>query len=154
VSSPFGDAMRIATVPLASSQTVAPKKSVGWLARLRHAFGSDAADVRAPADLYDAVVHLVGDAADDIEAEPRLASLGSPVVRIAIDADLPSCWVQDQRFLDALARAMPADRRNGLERIARAWAARNDDKLHRAMLAVADHLLLAARQVEEVDAGS
>jgi hypothetical protein len=62
--------------------------------------------------------------------------------------------VQDRVFLAAIADALPAERRSGFEHVVRAWDARNADRLNRSMLAVAEHLLAAAREVEEVHAGT
>jgi hypothetical protein len=160
VSTPMGDAMSIVDVPLAAP----PRKEAarGWLARIRAAFGPGRTDplVRAREEC-DVIVHAAGEAGDDEQARPLLQWLAKPAIEIDMGSGhgLPldsfaRCWVQDRVFLAAIADALPAARRSGFEHIVRAWEARNDDRLHRAMQAVAGHLLFAARQVEEVQAGS
>lgn len=64
------------------------------------------------------------------------------------------CWVQECVLLDAIGRCLPEDDRTGFERIVAAWEQRNELRLHRAMTAVAEHLLFAARQAQEVAAGA
>jgi hypothetical protein len=56
----------------------------------------------------------------------------------------------DRRLLDAIANALPEKRRAAFAPLARAWEAAVDERLHRAMRAVAGHVLDAARQVETV----
>jgi hypothetical protein len=171
VSSPVGDAMSIVDVPLIASLPVqAPVVTrADWLMRLRAAFGLaphidgppiEPALVRAREDC-DVVLHAAGEPGDVDAAKPLLQWLGKPVVRLDMGAgsaipfeDFARCWVRDRVFLNAIGDALPAARRSGFEHILRAWEARNDERLHRSMVAVADHLLFAAKQVQEAQAGS
>lgn len=171
VSSPAGDVMSLVDVPWAEAlpAEATPAHEAGWLALVRSALrlgrpsaagGAHPAQARAR-DECDVIVHAAGAAGDDEAARPLLQWLGKPVLRIDMGAgsglpfdDFARCWVRDRVFLGAVADALPAGRRNGFEHIVRAWTARNDDRLHRSMLAVSDHLLAAARELEEVQAGT
>ena len=53
-----------------------------------------------------------------------------------------------------MGRCLPAPDQPGFERIVGAWQQRNELRLHRAMTIVAEHLLFAARQEQEVPAGA
>jgi hypothetical protein len=170
VSSPLGDAMSLCEVPfVASPPPEAPHVERAWLARIRFALGlapRAAPSTANPAltrarDECDVILHLAGEPGDDESARPLLQWLGKPAIQVDMGAGsglaferFARCWVQDRVFLAAIADALPADRRSGFDHVVRAWEARNDDRLHRAMVAVADHLLFAARQVEEVQAGT
>jgi hypothetical protein len=63
-------------------------------------------------------------------------------------------WVQEGVLLDAIRRTLPEALGPGFERIAVAWHARNGARFARSMQAVAEHLLFAARQVEELPGGA
>ena len=63
-------------------------------------------------------------------------------------------WVRERVLLEAIGRCLPPADRPGFERIAAAWQQRNELRLHRAMTAVAEHLLFAARQAQEVTSGA
>ena len=60
------------------------------------------------------------------------------------------CWVQEPVLLDAIGASLPESARAGFSRIAKAWDQRNQSRLARSMAAVAEHLLYAARQMQEV----
>jgi hypothetical protein len=60
------------------------------------------------------------------------------------------CWVQEGVLLDAIGRCLAPAKRPGFARIVAAWDERNQARFHRSLSAVAEHLLYAARQVEEV----
>jgi hypothetical protein len=60
------------------------------------------------------------------------------------------CWVQERVLLDAIGACLPESARAGFERIAGAWDQRNLSRFGRSMAAVAEHLLYAARQAQEV----
>lgn len=171
VSSAAGDAMSLVDIPFVAeppAKAVDPEPS-GLLIRMRSALGwaprpqgpaIDPALLRAREEC-DAIVHAASDAADMASAMPLLDWLGKPVVRLDMGAasglridEFAPCWVRDRVFLSAIAGALPAARQSGFEHIQRAWDARNDDRLHRSMVAVADHLLFAAKQVEEAHAGA
>ena len=126
------------------------------------------------------VLHVVADPGDLAPASSLLEWLGRPVLvlvnRPVAQADgaallaqcqaqtartpravavLPfdafaRCWVQQRVLLTAIAGCLPDSARASFERIAGAWEQRNQVRLTRAMAAVAEHLLYAARQVQEV----
>jgi hypothetical protein len=171
VSSPVGDAMSIVDIPFVASAPAQPAAvpGLGWLKRARVTFGLDPrvegpgvdpALLRAREEC-DAIVHVASEADDIAAAKPLLDWLGKPVVRVDMGSgsglrfdDFAPCWVRDRVFLNAVGEALPAARRSGFDHILRAWDARNDERLHRSMVAVADHLLFAAKQVEEAHAGT
>jgi hypothetical protein len=172
VSSLAGDVMGLVPVPLVQSLPplhAQPPAPAGWMSRLRSALkfrpqpvepAADPALVHAR-DECDLILHVAGRAGDVEEAAALLQWLGKPVVHIDMGGgrglrfeDFARCWVLDGVFLAAVSQALPPPRREGFGHIARAWQARNDEQLHRSMLAVADHLLFAARQVEELQAGA
>lgn len=127
--------------------------------------------VREPADLEAAapllqwlgkpVLVLVDPPGGEAAAAPGAAvasadrARGQPLVADVLSfGEFGRCWVQERVLLDAVGRCIPEDDRPGFERIVAAWQQRNDLRLHRAMIAVAEHLLLAARQSQEVPAGA
>ena len=78
-----------------------------------------------------------------------------PIVARVISFDaFARCWVQEGVLLDAIRSALPEALAPGFERIATAWHARNGARFARSMQAVAEHLLFAARQVEELPGGA
>ena len=154
VSSPVGDVMRLVDLPLDGPGDPPP---VPWSTRLLSWFSPQAP---APHELCDVIVHLVADPQDVERARPALDAWAKPVVTVQMGdgeglrfAGFARAWVRDRVLLDAIAQALPEGRRAGFEHIARAWEARNDERLRRAMTGVADHVLFAARQLEEVQAG-
>ena len=171
VNSPVGDAMSIVDIPFVAAAPAGPvlESGTGWLMRLRTTFRVaprvegppiDPALLRAREEC-DAIVHAAGEPGDVEAARPLLDWLGKPVVRLDMGAggglrfdEFAPCWVRDRVFLNAIGEALPSARRSGFEHIRRAWDARNDERLHRSMVAVADHLLVAAKQVEEAHAGT
>jgi hypothetical protein len=64
------------------------------------------------------------------------------------------CWIQEQVLLDAIGRCLPEPKLPGFARIAAAWDDRNRARFGRSMAAVAEHLLYAARQVQDVPSGA
>ncbi len=64
------------------------------------------------------------------------------------------CWVQEPVLFAGIASCLPEAARPGFERIAAAWEQRNRARFSRAMMAVAEHLLHAARQVQEVQSAA
>jgi len=164
VSSPAGDVMRLVDVSAQVPADILPAQdetlwirilsAVGWAAR--------AAPVR---DDVDVIVHLVSHADDYDASKDALSARGKPVVTVLMDDSMidsadggdglrfsrfARCWTGDRVWLHAIEQALPQERRPGFEHIVRAWDARNDERLHLSMKAVADHALFAARQIEEI----
>lgn len=80
---------------------------------------------------------------------------GQPLVADVLSfGEFGRSWVQERALLAAVGRCLPASDQPGFERIAATWQQRNDLRLHRAMTAVAEHLLFSARQAQEVPAGA
>lgn len=132
----------------------------------------------------DAVIHVAGAMGDVEAARPLLEWLGKPVLILVNRPDprsdaagpvvqarteardfAPSaqvlsfdafarCWVQERTLVDAIGRCLPESKAAGYARIAAAWDERNAVRFSRSMGAVAEHLLYAARQVEEVRVGA
>jgi hypothetical protein len=113
----------------------------------------------------DVVLHVVGAAADHDEARPLLQWLAKPVLVLANGPDplagprqLPfdsfaRCWVQEGVLLDAVRECLSDPKKPGFDRIAAAWHGRNRQRFERSMAAIAEHLLYAARQAQEVPSG-
>lgn len=127
--------------------------------------------VREPADLDVAapllqwlgkpVLVLVGPPGGEAPAPPGAAvasadrARGQPLVAGVLSfGEFGRCWVQEPVLLEAVGRCLGEDDRPGFQRIVAAWQQRNELRLHRAMTAVAEHLLFAARQAQEVPAGA
>jgi hypothetical protein len=136
------------------------------LDRWRRRLGLGVGEIVAPADLplvriregCDLVLYAAGD--DEREAAV-LGWLDKPVLEIDMGSGrgLPfdsfgACWIQDVTLLDALATRLAQSKQAGFARIARAWEGRNSEKLNLSMIAVAEHLLFAAGQVQEVRSGA
>jgi hypothetical protein len=64
------------------------------------------------------------------------------------------CWVQESVLLEAIGACLPVSKSPGFARIAAAWHERNLARFGRSMLAMAEHLLFAARQSQEVPGGT
>lgn len=116
-------------------------------------------------DECDVVLHVCRNEADVQSAEALLHWMGKPVLVLVNDVEPPRvspraevlafdsfgrCWIQERTLLDAIGRWIPQPKAAGFARIAAAWAERNQARFSRSMAAVAEHLLFAARQVEEV----
>jgi hypothetical protein len=177
IATPTGDAMRL----LDLSGLPAPARShahAGWGTRLRSVFApsreqGDVAPVLANArELGDIVVHAVSDPADLGAAGPLLAWLDKPVLAVVGDAALADaartqapvrevlpfdafarCWIREPALLEAIGRCLPESSQAGFARIAAAWEQRNALRCQRAMAALAEHLLFAARQTQAVASG-
>lgn len=76
----------------------------------------------------------------------------APVAGVLSFDDFARCWVQEGVLLEAIRGAVPGPLAPGFERIAQAWQMRNRARFGRSMAAMAEHVLFAARQVEEVPA--
>jgi len=66
--------------------------------------------------------------------------------------DVAACWVQEELFLGAMARHLPAEKSPGFARLRAAWARRHRQRFEQAMSTIALQLLDAAREVQEVNA--
>lgn len=142
--------------------------ATGWAGRLlgllsRNKAKPDSADeaLTVAREDCDVVLHVCGAAGDLDAARPLLQWLGKPVLvlvnrpgpadagQLGFDA-FARCWVQEGALLQAIGRSLPDGKSAGFARLAAAWEARNLARCGRAMAALAEHLLYAARQVEEV----
>lgn len=142
------------------------------------------ASLAALRDGSDVVLHVAGAAGDAQAAMPMLQWLGKPVLFLVNRPDAPEaatpglvaqcrqqarelpmarvlsfdafarCWVQEGVLLEAIERMLPDARKPGYARIVQAWEERNAVRFARSMQAVAEHLLFAARQVEDVRTGA
>lgn len=129
---------------------------------------------RAP----DVVLHLVADPQDLVSSGTRLQELGQPVVHIVHAASaekrkmlvnacraskspaglatvisypsLAGLEVGESALLAAIESLLPPAQKTGFARLRLAWQARDHNRFTSSMQALADHLLLAARQREEV----
>ncbi|HMA09202.1 MAG TPA: DUF3482 domain-containing protein, partial [Ramlibacter sp.] len=94
------------------------------------------------------------------DADPLLAQCEAPTrnqpyaVKVLPFDAFAHCWVQERVLLDAIGGCLADAARPGFERIAAAWDQRNQTRFARAMAAVAEHLLFAARQTQEVQSGA
>jgi hypothetical protein len=121
-------------------------------------------DLRAAAPLLrwlgKPVLVLVNQAGPASTGEPGLLALSEAEARAqGLDAQLLSfddfarSWVQERGLLDAIRRCLPEPSRAGFDRLAAAWDERHRQRFSRAMSAIAEHLVFAARQVREVPSG-
>ena len=151
------------------SQMEAPTPSaMGWAGRLlgwvsRNRAKPEAGDqaLAVAREDCDVVLHVCSTADDRDAAAPLLQWLGKPALvlmnrpgpadpgELSFDA-FARCWVQERTLLDAIGRSLPQAKAAGFARLAAAWDARNQARFARAMAALAEHLLFAARQIEEV----
>jgi hypothetical protein len=123
--------------------------------------------VRSAEELHAAAAHLLWlgkpvlvifylPGATAIEAQDGLAQCRLAAREISLVADVLAfdafarCWIHDHILLEAIGRSVPMGKREGYARLAEAWQTRNLARLHDAMAALASHLMLAARQREEV----
>jgi hypothetical protein len=178
IGSGMGDVLRLVELPLDQAvphpDAASPPPAPGWTQRF---FGPWRTPPSAGAagglaqlrDEIDVVLHVTSEDGDIAASRPLLAWLGKPVVTLVNGtagdgalrdpAALPfdafaRCWVQEHTLLDAISRRLPAAKATGFARIAKAWDERNALRLQRAMGVIAEHLLYAARQVEEVQGGA
>jgi hypothetical protein len=89
---------------------------------------------------------------EEAEASRWREAVGTrPFVRgvLALDA-FARCWVQEIVLLRALAPAIPADKRDGYDRLVAAWEARRSEQFEEAMAALAAPIADAARDRERV----
>jgi Domain of unknown function (DUF3482)/Protein of unknown function (DUF2868) len=60
------------------------------------------------------------------------------------------CWIQEPVLLDAIGRAVVPAKQQGYARLCKLWHERSEARLRAAMTALANHLMVAAREREEV----
>ena len=95
-------------------------------------------------------------ATDNTERDAAVALCLSKARAMGLEAEVlgfdrfARCWVQDPIFLDAIARCVPAPKKETFARLADAWLKRNDALFAESMHLIATQLLDAAREVEEV----
>jgi hypothetical protein len=173
LTSDFGDVLRMVDLPL-EPPTVPRPKEVPWWQRVLGSLGGPQPPARhgvhAPSlmrEETDVVVHVMTREADVDAAQPVLQWLDKPVLRVlnaavhppgmaatlAFDA-FARCWAQERAFLSSIGALLPAPKQAGFDRLAAAWNERNDARFRWSMGVVAEHLLYAARQVEEVHTGA
>jgi hypothetical protein len=149
--------------------------SGGWGGRLMALFAPAGGekneadpDLQAARDEGDVVLHVVSEAHDDpVAAQPLLRWLDKPVLVLGNAApgclgvpgslsfdSFARCWVQERVLLDAVGRLMPEEKQAGFARLAAAWDERNAERFSRSMMALAEHLMFAARQTEEARTGA
>ncbi|MEJ6023326.1 DUF3482 domain-containing protein [Ramlibacter sp. PS4R-6] len=154
-SSPAGDVMRLVDIAPEAPPAV-PEPAQPWWARWWPFARTAPRDARATCDV---VIHLAASGADVDAAAPVLAALARPAVTLAMApeageglrlADVQHPASGDRLLLDAMAQALPEDRRRAFGHVARAWEARTDERLRKSMAAIAQHAIFAARQVEEL----
>lgn len=183
VASPTGDLLRMVEVPGAAAPPEAPgaggwlaslRRLAGRSAADREPSESPLAAARQGSDV---VLHVAGEPGDVDAAAALLGWLDKPVLvllhqpagessELAVQAraaplarqvlpfeDFARCWVQERVLLEAIGDCLPEASREGFARIAAAWEQRNAARLERSMAAVAQHLLFAARRVQEVPSG-
>jgi len=159
-------------IDLSGAQAPAPSTegspAAGWVGRLLGLVSPSRAKPEAgdraleiAREDCNVVLHVCGAAGDLEAAQPLLQWLGKPVLvlvnrigqadtgQLSFEA-FARCWIQESALLDAVGRSLPQAKAAGFARIASAWEARNQARFARAMAALAEHLVYAARQVEEV----
>jgi hypothetical protein len=168
ITTDFGDVLRLVEVPASDPPVFQPaREGIGaWLGRWRQRLGLGGGQPMGPSDMAwvqiregsDVVVYAMG---DDAREAAVLRWLDKPVLEVDLGRggelafeSFGQCWIQDARLLDAIALKLPPDRRAGFARIQRTWEERNDEILKLSMTAIADHLLFAAGQVQEVRSGA
>ncbi|HSV52337.1 MAG TPA: DUF3482 domain-containing protein, partial [Burkholderiaceae bacterium] len=101
-----------------------------------------------------AVLRLPGNTAvqtQEISAQCQLQLRDAGLVAQVLFFDaFARCWIQERVLLAAIGRSVAAAKREGCARLASAWHERHLARLRSAMATLADHLVFAARQREEV----
>ncbi|MES2633633.1 MAG: DUF2868 domain-containing protein [Pseudomonadota bacterium] len=110
-------------------------------------------------DHGDLVLHMAHSADDIDAARPLVEWLGKPVLvigtadlargAIAFDSFARN-WSREQRLFDTIAALLPKPSAAACTRLAKAWDQRNRARFGRSMDILAEHLLLAAKQSEDV----
>ena len=92
---------------------------------------------------------LAGGEVDVALLRDRMTALGVSAEVLSFDR-FARCWIQDTVLLDAIARCMPGHLKEGFSRLTAAWTARNRERFALCMQAIAQQMVHAASQVEEV----
>lgn len=171
IRSGHDDVLRL--IDLSGAQAPAPSAAeapalAGWAHRWLGLVGRGKAkpesgdpDLSVAREDCDVVLHVRSAAGDADAAQPLLHWLGKPVLVLVNRPGLANpgqlsfdsfarCWVQEGTLIAAIGRLLPQTKAAGFARIAAAWEARNQARFARAMASLSDHLLYAARQMEEV----
>ena len=80
----------------------------------------------------------------------HVLSLGMSCNVLTLDA-FARCWVQESTLLDAVAGRLPADKRDGFDRLRALWAARSVERFESCMRVLADQVAAAAHDGETMD---
>ena len=86
----------------------------------------------------------------DAPGHPVAAWLAKPTVALEPLDDFTANWTHDPNLQQAIAAQLPAGKAAGFARITTAWNERNEARFAEAMRLLAQELLQAAREVEEV----
>jgi hypothetical protein len=178
ITSVHDDVLRLVELsPGQNPLPASPANSRGWPDRMfgkllgKHPDPALAGDpALAARQSSDVVLHVARGPEDVAAAAPLLEWLGKPALMLVAEASsglsgrgvadvLPltafaRCWVQERVLLDAIGRRLPNPKAAGYARIVTAWDQRNATRLQRSMAAIAEHLIFAARQSEEVRSGA
>jgi len=179
IKSVHDDVLRF--IELSPGDTALPPRRAdppGWRSRILGSWIGQRAAQRTPAqdpalaarEGSDVVLHVVNGPQDVEAAGPVIEWLGKPVLVLAMQRpseiarppagdvlafdSFARCWAQERVLLDAIGRLLPQAKVDGYARIVSAWDQRNAARLHASMTAIAEHLLFAARQSEEVRTGA
>lgn len=123
---------------------------------LRNAADSEAALALLRGPDQPSLVLVDSPAATQAEREAEVAQCRARVQALGLAAEVlgfdsfARCWVQDTVLLDAIARCLPGHKKEGFARLSAAWLARNRERFALSMQAIAEQLLDAAREVQEV----
>ena len=177
MQTPGGEVLRLVEVsPDPQLVPAAAAAAPGWTSRLLGTvLGKPARSARhaAPALLAareqtDVMLHVVASRADLAAAAPLREWLGKPVIVLVNGSGddtmddaagaaavlsfdrFARCWVQERSLLDAIGRCLPPYKAAGFARLVSAWDDRNQQQLRESMSAIAQYLLEAARQTEDV----
>ena len=169
ISTDHGDVLRFIDLSGRQAPAASPENAAGippwqrWFKGILggHGAGAPSADpgLDSAREDTDVVLH-VARGGDDIAAAGGLVEwLGKPVLVLGDSGgrakSLPfdhfaRSWVQERILFDAISGLLPAAKVSGFARLAKAWDDRNQARFGRSMSVVADHLMFAAKQTEEV----
>ena len=179
ISTPIGDTLRVDEIPAPSTLPVAVSRH-GWERARAWVFGEEKEPARLEDGTPDAVLlHVISDPADLDEPSTASDQRGPKVLLLvnapSADAEgalldkcqshrahhlsvadvlsfesFARCWVQESRLLEAIATCAPPSQSQGARRIAAAWHKRNVARFQKSMALVAEGLMRAARETEEV----
>ncbi|MES2785831.1 MAG: DUF2868 domain-containing protein [Pseudomonadota bacterium] len=168
VSSDQGDVLRIVDLsgkqpPELQAPQVAPSAFRTWLDKVIRPSATTApiadAELAQAWDHGDLVVHMARSYADIEAARPLVEWLARPVLVIGSpDLDKGALpfesfarnWSREHLFFEAIARLLPKPSAAACARLAKVWDQRNRARFGRSMDILAEHLLYAATQSQEV----